>query len=47
MDDKKNTGITAGVAIGFMLGLLVNIVFLPLCIGAGGLFDIIKNRRDK
>ena len=47
MDNKKNVGITTGVAIGFMLGLLVNIIFLPLAIGIGGLFDTIKNRKNK
>jgi len=44
MKNKENVGITTGVVIGFMLGLLVNIIFIPVCIGIGGLFDKIKNK---
>ena len=42
MIDKENIGITTGVVIGFMLGLLVNIIFIPIAIGIGGLYDKTK-----
>ena len=47
MDEKKNIGTTTGVAVGFMLALLINIIFILLAIGVGGLYDQIKNKRTK
>jgi len=47
MVNKQNVGITTGVVVGFILGLLVNIIFIPIAIGLGGLFDIIKNKNRK
>jgi len=44
MGNKKNVGITTGVVVGFVLALLVNIIFIPIAIGIGGLFDIVKNK---
>jgi len=44
-NEKSNVGLTAGVAIGFMAGLLLNVVFIPISIGVGALYDKYKNKK--
>ena len=46
--EKSRVGITLGVVIGFMLGVGINAMFIPISIGVGALCDKIKNhKRDK
>jgi hypothetical protein len=44
-NEKSNVGLTAGVAIGFMAGLLLNVVFIPISIGVGALYDKYRNKK--
>jgi hypothetical protein len=47
MENSKNTGITTGVVVGFLFGLLTNMIVLPIAIGVGGLFDYFREKKNK
>jgi hypothetical protein len=48
MKNKEGIGTSTVVAVGFLLGLMLNaIILIPVAIGAGGLFDLLMANHKK
>jgi len=44
-EDKLGIGAATGVTVGFLAGLLINVILIPICIAIGVSYDKIKGKR--